>query len=303
MTFTIATKMYKLFLVAAAVSLSAASLSIAASDSFVDELPADADIRIKSRNLLQDDDDEDRNEFEDKTREMRGPEEFFDPGNFYLKVKGGILVTVYDGQNATKRLATFQLDSPAKGLKGSMIGDKAYMESLDFKGDYAPSSGDANMRLTSIIVKMTFNKSKKKEYELREMSADGVEISGDYLKSIELKPVTSKGYDVSAPIGLSFCCDNAGLFKPDLKNQENQGRKYLVALTFPRMRLQVFDMKTATPGNRWYCGSYMSIGLWVGLIVTLFFALVCYWGFSMLASIQTMDRSVYYSHNTYFNIF
>jgi hypothetical protein len=34
----------------------------------------------------------------------------------------------------------------------------------------------------------------------------------------------------------------------------------------------------------------MPVGLLVGLVVTFFFALVCYWGFSMLASIQTMDR-------------
>jgi len=44
------------------------------------------------------------------------------------------------------------------------------------------------------------------------------------------------------------------------------------------------------PGNRWYCGSWLSIGLWVGLLLTLFFAMICYWGFSMLANIQTMDR-------------
>ena len=30
----------------------------------------------------------------------------------------------------------------------------------------------------------------------------------------------------------------------------------------------------------------MSIGLWVGLIVSLGFAIICAWGFSMLASIN-----------------
>ena len=32
------------------------------------------------------------------------------------------------------------------------------------------------------------------------------------------------------------------------------------------------------------------MGVWLGLIFTFFFAMVCYWGFGMLANIQTMDR-------------
>ena len=34
----------------------------------------------------------------------------------------------------------------------------------------------------------------------------------------------------------------------------------------------------------------MPIGLWVGLIVTFSYALICYCGFSMLANVKTMDR-------------
>ncbi len=131
---------------------------------------------------------------------------------------------------------------------------------------------------------------------------------------------TTKGYDVSAPIGLSYCCTKSpGMFAPDLGDEANRDRKFLAGLTFPEIRLQVaeaekqqkclsctqlffppfpsprpipkvFEVYTLEPGNRWTCGSFIGIGLWVGILVSLFFALVCYWGFTMLASIHTMDR-------------
>ena len=34
----------------------------------------------------------------------------------------------------------------------------------------------------------------------------------------------------------------------------------------------------------------ISIGLWVGILVTLGFALICAWGFSMLASINVSSQ-------------
>jgi V-type H+-transporting ATPase S1 subunit len=55
------------------------------------------------------------------------------------------------------------------------------------------------------------------------------------------------------------------------------------------MQLQAFNVKHKF-GPEWDCSNMMPVGLLVGLVVTLFFALICYWGFSMLASIQTMDR-------------
>ena len=45
-------------------------------------------------------------------------------------------------------------------------------------------------------------------------------------------------------------------------------------------------MKRGKFGPMWECGELMSIGLWVGLIVSLGFALICAWGFTMLASIE-----------------
>ena len=43
-------------------------------------------------------------------------------------------------------------------------------------------------------------------------------------------------------------------------------------------------------GPEWTCDMFMTIGVWVGLLVTLLFASICVWGFCMLANIQTMDR-------------
>ena len=49
---------------------------------------------------------------------------------------------------------------------------------------------------------------------------------------------------------------------------------------------QVFEVRRGKFGPMWECGELMSIGLWVGLIVSLGFALICAWGFTMLASIE-----------------
>ncbi len=43
-------------------------------------------------------------------------------------------------------------------------------------------------------------------------------------------------------------------------------------------------------GPLWTCGSWMSIGVWVGLVISVFLALITCWGFTMLANINTMDR-------------
>ena len=49
---------------------------------------------------------------------------------------------------------------------------------------------------------------------------------------------------------------------------------------------QVFEVKRGKFGPMWECGELLSIGLWVGILVTLGFALICAWGFTMLASIN-----------------
>ena len=97
------------------------------------------------------------------------------------------------------------------------------------------------------------------------------------------------GYMVSAPLGLSFSCDEPGLF-PQRRLPKYSGNKYRVGLSFPDMRVQAFEVPRPEFGPEWECGDIMSIGLWIGLLITLFFGLICICGFSMLANIQTNDR-------------
>ena len=71
-----------------------------------------------------------------------------------------------------------------------------------------------------------------------------------------------------------------------------QGNASFAEILDSKGRIQVYfnDKKLRNFGPLWFCGVLMPIGLWVGLIVSLFFGFVCFWGFSMLANIQTMDR-------------
>ncbi len=97
------------------------------------------------------------------------------------------------------------------------------------------------------------------------------------------------GYEVTAPHGLSYCCSDTGVFPPTRKSVA-ASKKYAVGLTFPQMSLQVFDMASPVFGDCWDCGALIPIGVWVGLILSFLFALVVYWGLSMLANIQTSDK-------------
>lgn len=99
---------------------------------------------------------------------------------------------------------------------------------------------------------------------------------------------SKSGLEVSAPIKSAFECASVGMFPPNL----NKTAVYNIGLIFPNMKLQVFETPEPKFGPSWGCGEMMSIGLWIGILITLFFALICYYGFSMLASIQTMDRYV-----------
>ncbi len=118
--------------VAAAFALAVViAASAASAESLVDDLPADADIRFKNRDLLQESEDDrdekedegdrdedkgdrgDRDEKEDggdrdeeKEKEEKfvperayGPDVFFDKGNFYLSVREAIILHILDGRN------------------------------------------------------------------------------------------------------------------------------------------------------------------------------------------------------------
>ena len=77
---------------------------------------------------------------------------------------------------------------------------------------------------------------------------------------------SSHGYKVTAPLGLTFCCADTGVFMPA---SAASGNRYKVGLSFPGLRLMVFDVPNTKFGPEWYCGELMSIGLLVGVIITV----------------------------------
>ena len=185
--------------------------------------------------------------------------------NFLMQVAEPIKITDVGGQ-------TYSIDGSAISIAGSAINDHVSEFTIDWKNkDFGGARG--------IQITMQFNETRT-QFTLLDME---LQWNG---KVDKLKVKTEYGYKVNAPIGLAWACDYPGMFRPV------EAGSSLAGLTFPGIRLQVFfeELKMRNFGPLWYCGELMPIGLWVGLIVTLFFALVCYWGFSMLASVQTMDR-------------
>jgi len=220
---------------------------------------------------------------------LQGPEQFFSD-NFYLRVTKGIVVHVFDQGNGSRPVDAILLERGAKSVKGSTIGSanktvSEFSVSLDWKDQEFSGS---KLKLQGIILKMTFQK-KKKEWTLTKITADQMTLGNDNLRETEIKVKSKLGYIVTAPLGTAFDCSDVGMFMP-AASAKKEHEKYKIGLSFPGMVLQVFDLKEPKFGPSWQCGEIFSIALWVGLIVTFFFALVCWWGFSMLANINTMDR-------------
>ena len=93
---------------------------------------------------------------------------------------------------------------------------------------------------------------------------------------------------ISAPIGSSYHCSSFGMLKP-AKASLNKTSNFTVGLTFPGVRLHAFDVRQPF-GPITDCDRGIPIEFWMILIITLIFALVPIYGFSMLASITTNDR-------------
>ena len=65
----------------------------------------------------------------------------------------------------------------------------------------------------------------------------------------------------------------------------------LVPSNFKHIFPQAFGLKNGGSfGPEWTCGDFLPTGVWLGLIFGFFFALVVYWGITMLANVETMDR-------------
>lgn len=283
----------KCFLLAAIICISSSEIiaSNVGDNGFVE---SDADFKRMHRNLLQTDDilsddvesdkDEDDNTEEEtkvkglvaEDEERKGPLIFHDKdNNFLMQLEKPITITI---NNTNKRINVL-LDNEASNIMGSYTKvDLEFKINIDWK-----SKPFGDIRGMGSI-DMTFRKNNS-EFTLIAMELSRMLVLDiRQQQMINLKVRTEYGYQVNAPLGLAFACDSPGMFKP---TRDNTG---LFGVTLPGVKLQVFKISAGNFGPLWFCGELMPIGLWVGLIVSLFFALICYYGFSMLASIQTMDR-------------
>jgi len=220
-----------------------------------------------------------------------GPTHFyFENGRlpkFLMEVKEGINLTLYTVfENKTKEFDTFILDEEAKGgITGSRIDlDKEdYRVHIDYKGQKFIGKVNGE-ELTGFELEMNFELVGG-TWTLLGLKLINVPFNVKF-HTLDLSAVTDKGYAIAAPAGLAFSCNYPGNFRSSVGNETTVA----AGLKFPQMLLQVFEVHRGKFGPEWECGELISIGLWVGILVTLAFATICFWGFSMLASINTMDR-------------
>ena len=217
-----------------------------------------------------------------------GPRLFFDSKEFLMKLGAPIRVTIFPGpeRNNKTALSTVDLDQEAVSVMGSMINGDTFKVNIDWK---SREFGN-DWKIKTIQIHMYFVKTKE-EYYLNKLEVIGITINGQQMHQNELDVQTKNGYKVIAPIGASFCCYDPGMFEPKKAPSEQQMKNpFSVGLTFPKMQLQVFRLERVRFGPEWTCDMFMTIGVWVGLLVSILFATICVWGFCMLANIQTMDR-------------
>jgi len=218
---------------------------------------------------------------------MAGPTRFYFEKNrlpkFLMEVEGdGIIVSMHKNGEFWDK---FVLDAEASGsISGGKLNTENDLFQVDVHWKSQTFSGinDPSHKLNGLQLEMIFD-IKQNNFELVDMKVVKLD---DRLDDVELKVVTSYGYKVSAPLGLSFGCYTPGMFAP--KGNETGGNS--IGITLPGVRMQVYNVQRGRFGPMWECGNMIPIGLWCGLLVTLGFALVCAYGFSMLASINTMDR-------------
>lgn len=228
-----------------------------------------------------------------------GPTEFYHENGglpkFLMMVDEGIEVTIFQGGAP---LDTFTLDQPAKGgITASKPGHPDSQElqvDIHYKGQQF--RGRNGNTITGLQLEMTFKARPTGVWFLAGLQIIGLGYAGDFITE-DLAVTSSLGYKVEAPRGLAWCCLDAGTFRPPAGNTslgppgpQAGGPPPRAGVAFPGLRLQVFEVERGMFGPDWECGEILSIGLLTGLLVTLGFAIICFWGFSMLANINTMDR-------------
>lgn len=227
-----------------------------------------------------------------KADTAKGPSIFKYLDKVYLEVKPAISVEVFkraSDKSQPKRLDEILLNGTATEFSATSDPEvNSTSIEVNFKWDQVDFKGkkDKTIKLTSLSAKLTFTR-KLKEYSLTGAEVVSATIDGTSLTNNQLQAHSDYG-SMSAPVGSSFCCSNLGMLKPTKATLNTTGQ-FAVGLSFPKVKLQVFDVKQS-PGPCTECAFGIPIGFWMGLIVTLIFALVCYYGFSMLASITTNDR-------------
>jgi len=227
-----------------------------------------------------------------KAETAKGPSIFKYGDKVYLEVKPAISVEVFkraSDKSQPKRLDEILLNGTATEFSATSDPEvNSTSIEVNFKWDQVDFKGkkDKTIKLTSLSAKLTFTR-KLKEYSLTGAEVVSATIDGTSLTNNQLQAHSDYG-SMSAPVGSSFCCSNLGMLKPTKATLNTTGQ-FAVGLSFPKVKLQVFDVKQS-PGPCTECAFGIPIGFWMGLIVTLIFALVCYYGFSMLASITTNDR-------------
>jgi hypothetical protein len=217
-----------------------------------------------------------------------GPEEFyFENGKLpklLMTVEKGITIEIFEAGKSVDRIVLSE--AATGGISGSKLSpDEDELEvRIDYKGQRFV--GENGKEISGLLVTMLFE-GRASNWALTKLEIENLGIEGSFI-SDDLSVVSSHGYRISAPKGLAWCCQQAGLFSPSMN--ETTGEKFAVGLRLPSLRLQVFEVVRGQFGPEWECGELLSIGLITGILVTLGFALICFWGFSMLANINTMDR-------------
>jgi len=220
-----------------------------------------------------------------------GPEEFYYQAErmpkFKMEVKEGITVSLYDiVGNETREWDTFVLSEEANGgISGSRIDlDKDdFRVVIDYKSHKFEGLKKGEI-LRGLMIEMDFEKLGG-VWKLIKLELKNIPYKAEFYDMV-MHHTTQHGYEVSAPLGLCFACNQPGSFK----SLRTVNSTYGGSIKFPDVKLQVFEVHRGKFGPEWECGELITIGLWVGILVTLAFATVCFWGFSMLASINTMDR-------------
>jgi len=263
--------------------------------------------RVRYRNLLQVDEEIEEREKEKeeekkeppkediKLENMAGPTKFFLGENkrlpkLLMEIKDGIHIILKED----KEKYIYVLNEPALGgISGSRINNSGIdgFEDLkviiDYKGQKFSSQGENGPTISLGIIGMMFELVKG-TYTMTELEVSQLGHRGQFL-SFEFLTKTNYGYKVSAPSGLAWGCKEPGLF-----HCMDQNKTTTASLRLPELHLQAFkvnhDHRGPKFGPLWECGDLIPIGLWVGILVTLGFASICVWGFTMLANINTMDR-------------